>query len=54
MGHKNLVKLRDLAFARQGGLCCYCQLPMVITDRAQANHGTAEHLLPRSEGGRNT
>ena len=47
---------RALAFERQHGLCCYCDLPMWLFDRhGPAGPGlmqcTAEHLRARSAGG---
>ncbi|SEM25869.1 HNH endonuclease [Variovorax sp. YR750] len=39
--------LRRRAFAAQDGLCYYCLQPM-------GRHVTAEHLVARADGGRNT
>lgn len=63
---KSIRRLRQLAFVRQSGLCCYCQSQMWITDCAQfaqlfgitvttarQRQCTAEHLLPVSQGGCN-
>ena len=59
-----LARLRSLAFVRQQGRCCYCDLPMWVDhpERFAQVHGitlaqagwhqcTAEHLLPRQDGG---
>ena len=61
---KQLIRIRDRQAARQGWTCYYCKQPMWRTDpRAFAErHGltlpqakllqvTAEHLVPRCEGG---
>ena len=63
----SLNQLRSTAFSRQAGCCYYCGLPMWTTDpRSFADqHGltlrqarllqcTAEHLLPRQDGGRDS
>lgn len=60
-----IKSLRRQAFKRQGGLCCYCgarmwlsspdELPCPLPSSAAARlKCTAEHLVPRSEGGTNT
>ncbi|MBN8845111.1 MAG: HNH endonuclease [Sphingomonadales bacterium] len=63
--NEKLTKIRGIQFLRQGGRCYYCRHPMwsngleafaqkyQISIR-QARHfkATAEHLLPRSKGGR--
>jgi 5-methylcytosine-specific restriction endonuclease McrA len=48
-----LQKSRQLAFKRQHGLCFYCGLPMWLSGQQgpAALRCTAEHLIPRSEGG---
>lgn len=45
--------LRDIAFARQRGRCFYCGVAMVqpIEGVENPNMATADHLLPRVEGG---
>lgn len=58
---KQIVRLRRAAFKRQRGLCYYCTFPMWL---AGCSPGvirpptmlecTAEHLIARSEGGRDT
>uniref|UniRef100_UPI003B518B5F HNH endonuclease n=1 Tax=Roseovarius indicus TaxID=540747 RepID=UPI003B518B5F len=59
----NLENVRRQKMIAQKGRCYYCGLPMwdapVATASRQARtpkalRCTAEHLLPRSEGGRNT
>lgn len=50
---KQLLSSRQLAFDRQGGHCFYCGFPMWLSG---AGHPprlrcTAEHLVPRSQGG---
>lgn len=63
--HNRIQSLRQRAFFRQAGLCCYCGVRMwlnspaevTVTKRAKAAtklRCTAEHLQPRSEGGRDT
>ncbi|MBM2576033.1 HNH endonuclease [Jannaschia sp. Os4] len=53
----NLVETRRAKFRAQGGLCHYCGLPMweggspAPTGCPPGLQCTAEHLLPRSEGG---
>jgi 5-methylcytosine-specific restriction endonuclease McrA len=63
----SIVKHRRAAFQRQGGRCYYCDLPMWIehptafarkarlrrSDTAQLRC-TAEHLIARQDGGRNS
>lgn len=64
-----IVKQRLRAAAQQGGLCYYCQLPLceerttdlasfaavhnITTKQARRFLCTAEHLLPKSDGGGN-
>ncbi len=61
---KSIARIRDKKFRRQAGLCFYCALPMWTGDpepfaqqhgltQAQARRlqCTAEHLLPRQDGG---
>lgn len=61
----SISRFRSQAFQRQGGRCYYCRLPMWegdpaplmqslgVSDRqAKALRCTAEHLVPRCEGGR--
>lgn len=63
---RKLRSLRRSAFEQQGGCCYYCKRPMWLTEpeRHAAAHGltrkqaralqcTAEHLLPRKDGGTN-
>ena len=60
-----LQKLRNAAYSTQEGRCYYCRVPMwlyvpeELTESLDLTHGeasklrcTAEHLTPRSEGGR--
>jgi 5-methylcytosine-specific restriction endonuclease McrA len=50
-----LAKLRHRAFHAQAGRCCYCGLPMFLSSPPPGCKGllaTAEHLHPRSEGGK--
>jgi 5-methylcytosine-specific restriction endonuclease McrA len=62
---KKLARIRGIRFRQQNGRCHYCEQQMWTIDRAefarkhriskkQANHlqATAEHLVPRSEGGK--
>lgn len=64
---RSTTKLRKLAFHRQQGCCYYCGMPMwlispdEITSNCSFTAGqanvlqcTAEHLLARCDGGRNT
>jgi 5-methylcytosine-specific restriction endonuclease McrA len=55
---EKLKLLRDQAFARQNGQCYWCdRLMLRPSAKVPANHGfacTAEHLIPRSHGGRDT
>lgn len=57
MSQNKIAKLRDAAFVCQNGQCIYCGCQMV---KASAPRGsmqsacTAEHLIPKSEGGGNT
>ncbi|TBE93130.1 HNH endonuclease [Rhizobium leguminosarum] len=48
-----IQKLRREAFVRQGGLCFYCNCPMVDGDTRSFRKCTAEHLVARSDGGSN-
>lgn len=56
---KNIQSHRISAFHRQQGLCFYCDKLMWEATYCQSNPGrrhlqcTAEHLIPRSEGGAN-
>jgi 5-methylcytosine-specific restriction endonuclease McrA len=52
---KPLQQSRQLAFERQRGQCFYCGLPMWLSgpQGPSALRCTAEHLIPRSEGGGN-
>jgi hypothetical protein len=45
-----LSKLRDQAVVRQHGKCCYCDV-MLLPPGTGPLSATAEHLIPRSEGG---
>ena len=45
-----LSKLRDRALIRQHGKCCYCDVLMLPPGTGPLS-ATAEHLVPRSEGG---
>jgi hypothetical protein len=64
--HKSIQKARARAFQHQEGRCCYCCQPMWLGDlaafcnkygftlsQAKTLRCTAEHLLPRCDGGRN-
>lgn len=58
--------LRQRAFQRQGGRCCYCQVAMWLHDQSELPFAvpsakaalrlqcTAEHLTARADGGRNS
>ena len=59
-------KHRFTAYYQQQGLCIYCEKPMwlddikafakqqsITTDQAKQSKCTAEHLIPKSEGGEN-
>lgn len=67
MSQKPLIRFRDAAFAAQGGLCFYCRHPMwqshpekfsrdygVATVSVRRFKCTAEHLIPREKGGKDT
>lgn len=63
MVSKHLKNLRTSAFKAQGGLCYYCDLLMWQSSPEEcglrAGHGaalrcTAEHLIPKQDGGRDT
>ena len=67
MSQKTLIRSRNAAFAAQGGRCFYCDLPMWVSrpENFSRGHGvraahvwrfqcTAEHLIPREKGGRDT
>ena len=45
-----LSKLRDQALVRQHGKCCYCDV-LLLPPGTGPLSATAEHLVPRSEGG---
>jgi 5-methylcytosine-specific restriction endonuclease McrA len=51
----SLTSSRRKAFLSQGTLCFYCRCPMWLGNRPPGTprglQCTAEHLLPRSEGG---
>ncbi len=63
---KQVQVLRQRAFERQGGKCYYCSVAMWFTSPVELAGGsakrstcarlrcTAEHLIPRCEGGPNT
>jgi 5-methylcytosine-specific restriction endonuclease McrA len=48
-----LQRSRQLAFQHQGGKCFYCEATMWLEGPpgARSLRCTAEHLIPRSEGG---
>jgi 5-methylcytosine-specific restriction endonuclease McrA len=66
MSSRNRIQcLRQKAFNRQGGLCCYCGVRMWLNSPAELTEPkwataasrlrcTAEHLEPQSEGGQDT
>ncbi|CAN7613942.1 HNH endonuclease [Massilia sp. LjRoot122] len=62
MSQKTLVHLRQQACKRQRGRCYYCELPLHSGNAASSRElalcrllqCTAEHLLPRQDGGRDT
>lgn len=67
MAKSTLIKSRQAAFIAQGGQCFYCAHPMWQSDPEKFSQAygvspgalwryqcTAEHLLPREEGGRDT
>jgi 5-methylcytosine-specific restriction endonuclease McrA len=52
-----MAQLFDTIFARDGGRCAYCGVP--VRPRAKGLHrapdlATLDHLIPRAEGGRTT
>ena len=47
-------KYRDQAYVRQGGCCCYCQRQMLAASLKGPLRCTAEHLVARCEGGKNS
>lgn len=58
-----LQRLRTRAFLAQGGLCFYCGIPMWLHSptelgikprTARPLRCTAEHVVPRQDGGRDT
>ncbi|MCW2973883.1 MAG: endonuclease [Thermoleophilia bacterium] len=55
---RRLARLRSELFARQDGLCHYCQQPMTLRTfamqepRLDDRDATVEHLVPRVLGGR--
>lgn len=64
MSRKRIIQSRELAYQLQAGRCYYCGLPMWLhssdeltkvyglTDKqAEGLHCTAEHLVPKCEGG---
>lgn len=64
---KKNQKIKAISFRQQGGTCHYCHQPIWLRDVSDfaSRHGfttrsaallqaTAEHLLARSEGGRDT
>jgi len=64
---KTLVRSRAAAFARQGGICHYCELPIWLDDfesfrvryqlsptDAERRRCTAEHLQAQQDGGVDT
>lgn len=58
---RRVKKLRRAAFQRQGGLCHWCQQPMLVKTQANADEVwdhprvcTADHVVWRSTGGQTT
>lgn len=64
---RSLASLRKAALTRQGGTCFYCRLPIWENDPEPFRHrfglserqlwplrATAEHLIARQDGGRDT
>ena len=58
VAQNRIARLRDAAFAQQGGRCWYCGYRMVPASTIGTPKGrfacTAEHLVPNSEGGTDT
>ena len=67
MAKSTLIKSRQAAFLAQGGRCFYCDHPMWVSEPENFSHRfairhahlwrfqcTAEHLVPREIGGRDT
>jgi hypothetical protein len=63
MTSPSLRKFRNAAAAAQGWICCYCGLPMggegspcqaALEPLGKAFEASAEHLVPRCEGGGDT
>lgn len=63
---KATKKFRSTSYYQQQGLCIYCEKPMwlddikafakqqsITTGQAKQSKCTAEHLIPKSEGGKN-
>lgn len=54
---KQIVRSRQLAYHRQGGLCFYCQQLMLlgqVSGRLARLQCTAEHLQAKCDGGADT
>lgn len=50
--HLRLKQMREEAFKRQGGLCYWCDEPMiVIAEEDNPRLCTAEHVVRQAEGG---
>jgi hypothetical protein len=45
-------RLREQAYARQGGLCYWCDRPMLRNAEKSPRNCTAEHLIRSVDGGR--
>lgn len=49
----SLLRLRDQAYTRQKGRCCYCGIPMLLSGNGP-RRCTAEHLTAQCDSGRDT
>lgn len=62
---QKIIRLREVAFRQQAGRCFYCTFPMLLCSREDTVPGdapsclsrlkcTAEHLVPKADGGGTT
>lgn len=53
--HQRVKNWRETAFRRQGGLCYWCDEPMLlIAAQDHPRFCTAEHLVRKADGGKNS
>lgn len=47
------IEFGDRLIERDGLICCYCGRELVRTIKNRANQATIDHVIPKTQGGRN-